>query len=73
MITVSTSLYRRTMMREPNKKVVGNWWFSIGSTEGYNDIEKAWSPNGHYKYSEAVKLAKAQAKKQGATIIYVLP
>lgn len=73
MITISTSLYRRSMMKEPPKKVRGNWWFSIGTTEGYNDIEKAWSPEGHYTYAEACKLAKAEAKRIGATEIWVLP
>ena len=74
MITVSTALYRRSMMKEPPKKVRGFWFFSIGSTAGYNDITKAWSPDNHYlTYSEAVREAKAEAKKRGATIIYVLP
>lgn len=74
MITVSTALYRRSMMKEPPKKVRVFWFFSIGSTAGYNDITKAWSPDNHYlTYSEAVREAKAEAKKRGATIIYVLP
>ena len=74
MITVSTSLYRRSMMKEPPKKVRGFWFFSIGSTAGYNDITKAWSPDDHcLTYAEAVREAKAEAKKRGADIIYVLP
>ena len=74
MIIVSTSLYRRSMMKEPNKKVRGFWFFSIGSTAGYNDIEKAWSPENNYlTYAEAVREAKKEAKRIGATIIYVLP
>ena len=74
MITVSTSLYRRSMMKEPNKKVRGFWFFSIGNTEGYNDVTKAWSLENHYlTYSEAVREAKKEAKRVGATIIYVLP
>ena len=73
MITISTSLYRRSLMKEPPKKVRGFWFFSIGNTDGYNDITKAWSPEGHYTYSEACKLAKAEAKKRGVTSIWVLP
>ena len=73
MVTISTSLYRRNIGKEPNKRVRGNWWFSIGTTEGYNDIEKAWSPEGHYTYGEACKLAKAEAKRQGVETVWVLP
>ena len=71
MITVSTSLYRRSTMKNPRGR--GNWWFSIGSTAGYDDITKAWSPNGHYTYTEACKLAKKEARKRGANIVFVLP
>ena len=60
-------------MKEPPKNVRGTWWFSIGGTQGYSDIEKAWSPEGYLTYADACKLAIKEAKRRGVYSVYLLP
>ena len=69
-ISVVTSLYYYEYCKEPKGR--GSWAFSIGSKEGYRDVSKAFFTNST-TYREAVKVAKEEAQKRGATIIYVLP
>ena len=69
-ITVSTALYYREYMKEPKGR--GSWAFSIGDKSGYDDATKAFFTNS-MTYREAVKVAKLEEQKKGATIIYVLP
>ena len=72
-MTVNTSLYRRVLGREPNRKVRGYWFFAIGSTRAYDDITLAFETSSGLTYSEACKEAKAEAKRLGTDVIYVLP
>lgn len=69
-IMVSTRLYEIDYGRSPKGR--GSWAFSIGNTQGYDDATKAFFTNS-MTYKEAVKVAKKEAQKQGAGIIYVLP
>lgn len=69
-ISVVTSLYYYEYSKEPKGR--GCWAFSIGSKEGYRDVSKAFFTDS-MTYREAVKVAKEEAQKRGATIIYVLP
>lgn len=69
-VQVYTYLYEREYMRRPKGR--GSWAFSIGNTAGYDDATKAFFTNS-MTYSEAVKVAKQEARNQGATEIYVLP
>lgn len=69
-IRVSDSLYRRDTVRSPRGK--GRWAFSIGNTEAYDDVAKAFFTD-YMSYTEAVKVAKKEAQKRGAETIYVLP
>ena len=70
MITVFTNIYERNTGRKP--KGFGTWAFSIGNTDGYKDVEKAYFCKPA-KYSDAVKEANAEAKSRKVTSIYVLP
>ena len=67
-ISVSDSSYRMSLGRAP--RGTGNWAFSIGSREAFNDVTKAFWHNG--SYTEAVKAAKKEAQKRGKTIVYVM-
>ena len=67
-ISVSDSSYRFALGRAPRGN--GNWAFSIGSREAFDDVTKAFWHNG--SYTEAVKAAKKEAQKRGATTIYVM-
>ena len=69
-INVETTLYYSDLGKEPKGR--GVWAFSIGSKEGYEDVTKAFFTNS-MTYKEAVKVAKEEAQRRGATIIYVLP
>lgn len=69
-ITVETNLYWYEYGKNP--KGYGSWAFSIGDKSGYRDATKAFFTNA-MTYREAVKVAKLEAQKKGATIIYVLP
>jgi hypothetical protein len=69
-INVSTRLYEREYGKSPKGR--GSWAFSIGSTEGYDDVMKAFFTNS-MTYREAVKVAKQEAQKRNTDIIYVLP
>lgn len=69
-IMVSTRLYEREYGKQPKGR--GSWAFSIGDTKGYDDVSKAFFTNS-MTYREAVKVAKLEAQRQGATIIYTLP
>ena len=69
-IIVSTRLYEREYEKQPKGR--GSWAFSIGGTQGYDDVTKAFFTNS-MTYREAVKVAKQEAQKQGAYIVYVLP
>lgn len=69
-ITVATHLYEREYDKAPKGR--GSWAFSIGSTAGYKDVSKAFFTDS-MTYREAVKVAKQEAQRQGATIIYTLP
>lgn len=69
-IKVNTKEYELNHQKAP--RGVGVWAFSIGNKAAFDDVEKAfWT--GSMNYSEAVKMAKLEAQKQGATIIYVMP
>ena len=69
-ICVSTRFYEREYYKLPKGR--GSWAFSIGGTQGYDDVTKAFFTNS-MTYREAVKVAKREAQKQGVDIIYVLP
>ena len=69
-ISVVTSLYYYDYNKEPKGR--GCWAFSIGSKEACRDVSKA-SFTDSMTYREAVRVAKEEAQKRGATIIYVLP
>ena len=69
-ISVVTSLYYYDYNKEPKGR--GCWAFSIGSKEAYRDVSKAFFTDS-MTYREAVRVAKEEAQKRGATIIYVLP
>ncbi len=69
-IEVNTKEYESVHQKAPRR--VGVWAFSIGNKDAFDDVDKAfWT--GSMKYTDAVKMAKQEAKKQGATIIYVMP
>lgn len=70
-ITVSTRLYEREYCKSPKGR--GCWAFSIGNTEAYDDVTKAFFTPGSTTYREAVRLAKQEAQAKNADIIYVLP
>ena len=69
-INVSTHLYEREYGRCPKGR--GAWAFSIGDTAGYNDVSKAFFTSS-MTYREAVKVAKQEAQRRNATVIYTLP
>lgn len=69
-IIVSTRLYEREYGKQPKGR--GSWAFSIGDTKGYDDVSKAFFTNS-MTYSEAIKVAKQEAQRRNATIIYTLP
>lgn len=69
-IIVSTRLYEREYCKLPKGR--GSWAFSIGGTQGYDDVTKAFFTNS-MTYREAVKVAKLEAQKKGADVVYVLP
>lgn len=70
-ISVSTRLYERAHCKAPRGK--GQWAFSIGTTDAYDDVTKAWWTDGARTYTQAVNEAKAEAQRRGAKVIYVLP
>jgi hypothetical protein len=55
-----------------DKEILTRGSFSIGNTDGYRDVEKAYFCKPA-KYSDAVKEAKAEAKSRKVTSIYLLP
>ena len=69
-IIVSTRLYEREYGKQPKGR--GSWAFSIGDTKGYDDVSKAFFTNS-MTYSEAIKVAKQEAQRRNANIIYTLP
>ncbi len=69
-ILVNTRLYERDYGHTPKGR--GSWAFSIGNLDGYLDATKAFFTNS-MTYREAVQVAKKEAQKRGADMIYVLP
>lgn len=69
-ITVATHLYEREYDKAPKGR--GSWAFSIGNTDGYRDATKAFFTDS-MTYREAIKVAKQEAQRRNATIIYTLP
>lgn len=69
-ITVATHLYEWEYGKAPKGR--GSWAFSIGNKDGYRDATKAFFTDS-MTYREAVKVAKLEAQKRNATIIYALP
>ena len=69
-ITVNTNKYEYEYGKAPKGR--GSWAFSIGNLDGYRDVTKAFFTDS-MTYREAVNVAKQEAQKRGATIIYVLP
>lgn len=69
-IAVNTRLYEIENWHGPKGR--GRWAFSIGNKDGQKDATKAFFTN-YMTYKEAVKVAKQEAQKRGAEIIYVLP
>ena len=69
-VTVITSLWSRSNNgKSPKGK--GNWAFSIGNKDGYEDASKAVFFYG--TYAEAKKEAVKAAAEKGASVVYVLP
>lgn len=67
-ISTETLDYRWTHGHEPRGR--GDWYFSIGSKEAYDDIRKAFRYYGYYRY--ALEEAKKEAQKRGETRVYVM-
>lgn len=67
-ISVNTTGYYSVLGHEP--RGTGNYAFSIGSREAFDDIRKAFWARG--SYTEALNKAKKEAQKRGESIIYVM-
>lgn len=70
-ISTITYLYESSHDKQP--KGMGCWGFSIGTKNGHRLKDNEFWTNEPMLYSEAVKLAKLEAQKQGYCTIYVLP
>ena len=70
-IAVSTRIYQRNLGKAP--RGFGMWAFSIGNTEGYDDVSKAFFTPTAMTYAQAVRTAKMEAIAKGVDTIYVLP
>lgn len=68
-IYVNTDVYVRNHGAKPKGR--GNWAFGIGTSEPDMKSDEIFWAN--MLYSEAVKAAKAQAKKRGVNAVYVMP
>ena len=70
-IRVEIDSYRNNHGAVPRGR--GNWMFGIGVKDPDMRSEEPFSPGGNMLYSDAVKAAKAEARKRGVWTIYVLP
>lgn len=70
-VFVYTRCYEIEYGRRPKGR--GCWAFSIGNTEAYKDVTKAFWTEGSCTYTQAVRQAKEEAIRRGVTCVYVLP
>jgi hypothetical protein len=68
-IFVNTDSYVRNHGAKPKGR--GNWGFGIGTSDPDMNSDDVFFAN--MLFSEAVKAAKAQAKKRGVNAVYVMP
>lgn len=71
---VITTNYKFVHGKEP--RGVGQWAFGLtnkgGGMKVIDDVDIWWAP-GMRKFSDALKAAKIEAKRRGASVIYVMP
>jgi hypothetical protein len=70
-IAVNTDGYERNHGAKPKGR--GNWGFGIGTSDPDMDPKSGDLFWANMLYSDAVKAAKAQAKKRGVNAVYVMP